>query len=55
MKHCLALALGLLFAPIICAQHADMQMKSDEKPATMMAGMGSHHHPVSTNNASKAS
>ncbi len=51
MKHCLALALGLLFAPIICAQHADMQTKSDEKPATMMAGMGSHHHPVSTTNA----
>jgi hypothetical protein len=51
MKHCLALALGLLFATIICAQHADMQMKGNEKPATMMAGMGSHHHPVSTTNA----
>jgi tetratricopeptide (TPR) repeat protein len=48
MKHFLAFALGLLFAANICAQHADMQTKSDAKPATMMAGMGSHHHPVST-------
>ncbi len=48
MKHFLALAPGLLFATIVCAQQADMQMKLDEKPATMMAGMGSQHHPVST-------
>jgi len=51
MKHCLALALGLLFPVVICAQHADMQMKSSERPPTMMAGMGAHHHPVSTTNA----
>jgi len=48
MKHFLALAPGLLFATIVCAQQADMQMKMDEKPATMMAGMGSQHHPFST-------
>ncbi len=48
MKHCLALALGLHFATSVCAQHADMQTKSDAKPAIMMAGMGSQHHPVST-------
>jgi hypothetical protein len=54
MKHCLALALGLLFPVVICAQHANMQMKSSEKPATMMAGMGAHHHPVSTTNAQSA-
>lgn len=51
MKHCLALALGLLFTGIVCAQPADMQMKSDQKPATLMAGLGSLHHPVSTTNA----
>jgi hypothetical protein len=28
-----------------------MQMKSSERPPTMMAGMGAHHHPVSTTNA----
>ena len=48
MKHCLALALGLLSATMICAQHADMQMKNNEKSATPMPGMGSQHHPVST-------
>jgi tetratricopeptide (TPR) repeat protein len=50
MKYCLPLVLGLLFVSITCAQHADMQMKSDEKPAELVPSMGSHHHPVSTTN-----
>ena len=48
MKHCLAIALGLLFSTVVWGQHADMQMKDGEKPAELVTGMGTHHHPVST-------
>jgi tetratricopeptide (TPR) repeat protein len=30
---------------------ADSHTASDEKPAALMSGLGSHHHPVSTTNA----
>ena len=47
MKHCLTIAIGLLFCTVVCAQHADIGMKGD-KPAELVSGMGTHHHPVST-------
>ncbi len=44
-----ASALALVSSGTVLAQHADMQMKpATEKPATIVAGMSSHHHPVST-------
>src|SRR5258706_6109759 len=41
----------LLSATAALAQQPDQQMKMSptEKPATIMAGLGSLHHPVSTN------
>jgi tetratricopeptide (TPR) repeat protein len=53
MKHCLAIVFGVLFSIGVCAQHADHSKKpaAKENPATHVAGMGSHHHPVSTTNA----
>jgi tetratricopeptide (TPR) repeat protein len=38
-----------LSAPII-AQHSSLKMDSTEKPPALMSGLGSIHHPVSTNN-----
>jgi tetratricopeptide (TPR) repeat protein len=50
MKNYLIIALLLLGTTTISAQQSDMQMKMGpaEKPATLMAGLGSLHHPVST-------
>jgi tetratricopeptide (TPR) repeat protein len=51
MKICLIIALLLLGTLTTFAQQSDMQMKMTpaEKPLTLMAGLGSLHHPVSTN------
>lgn len=48
-----ALTLSLSLCTPAFAQHSDHGSKKDagEKPATYIAGMGSHHHPVSTANA----
>jgi tetratricopeptide (TPR) repeat protein len=46
----LTLALILFFHSATYAQHSSMEMPSSEKPATLMLGLGSHHHPVSTHN-----
>jgi len=49
MKNYLIIALLLLGTTTISAQQSDMQMKMQaEKPATLMSGLGSLHHPVST-------
>lgn len=50
MKNLLIIALFLIGTTTISAQHADMKMASPEKPATLMSGLGSLHHPVSTTN-----
>jgi len=52
MKSNLAIALILLVSATVLAQQPDTQMKmtSAEKPATLMAGLGSLHHPTSTTN-----
>src|SRR6266446_2568174 len=52
MKSNLTIALILLVSATVLAQQPDTQMKMSptEKPATIMAGLGSLHHPVSTNN-----
>lgn len=48
----LALAFFLTIAPAALAQHhGNAPAPAIEKPATLMAGMGSHHRPVSTRNA----
>ncbi|MBC7909127.1 MAG: hypothetical protein H7Y30_01420 [Pyrinomonadaceae bacterium] len=47
----LALAFFLCTSPIILAQHTSMHAPASEKPATLMPGLGSHHHPVTTGNA----
>jgi tetratricopeptide (TPR) repeat protein len=49
MRHCFAIALGILLSTAVWAQHSDMEMKG-EKPAEIVSGMGTHHHLVSTNN-----
>jgi tetratricopeptide (TPR) repeat protein len=49
MKFCAALLLALVLSSSAMAQHNDMEMKpAAEKPAAIVAGMGTHHHPVST-------
>jgi tetratricopeptide (TPR) repeat protein len=50
MKINLTIALVLLLSTTVFAQQPDMQMKMSpaEKPVTLMAGLGSLHHPVST-------
>jgi tetratricopeptide (TPR) repeat protein len=50
MKNYLIIALLLLGTSSSSAQQTDMQMKMApaEKPATLMTGLGSLHHPVST-------
>jgi tetratricopeptide (TPR) repeat protein len=49
MKNFLVIALLLTFSATVSAQHEDMPMKTGaEKPATIMSGLGSVHHPVST-------
>ncbi|HVS20829.1 MAG TPA: hypothetical protein VHD88_03225, partial [Pyrinomonadaceae bacterium] len=51
MKKVVIIAWLLLVSGTIVAQHSDMQMKTTaEKPATLMSGLGSIHHPVSTSN-----
>src|SRR5262245_49780326 len=41
-----------LFAPLYAQQAGHkMEMSKEDKPATLVAGMGSLHHPVSTKNA----
>lgn len=46
-----ALALCLSGFITVFSQHSDHRTESDsEKPAALMSGMGSHHHPVSTTN-----
>jgi tetratricopeptide (TPR) repeat protein len=50
MKNWFTISLILIGATTISAQQSDMQMKMGpaEKPATLMSGMGSLNHPVST-------
>ena len=51
MKICSALILAAIFSGSVLAQHANMDMQPGaENPATIVAGMGTHHHPVSTSN-----
>ena len=47
----LTLAFFLSFCFPIHAQQSSMEMPAAEKPATLLPGLGSHHHPVSTRNA----
>src|SRR5713101_9720735 len=48
MKYCLALVLGLFLCGVVTAQ--DHSAHTQAKPAILMQGYGSLHHPVSTNN-----
>src|SRR6266853_6106027 len=50
MKSNLTIALILLVSATVLAQQPDTQMKmaAAEKPATLMTGLGSLHHPTST-------
>lgn len=49
MKIYSLLLVSIVFATTVFGQHADMQMTPPTgKPATIVAGMSSHHHPVST-------
>ncbi len=52
MKQCLTIAFGILFSANAWAQHAGHTSKPapKENVGTHTAGMGSHHHPVSTSN-----
>src|SRR6266481_8986940 len=50
MKSHLAIALILLLCTTIFAQQVDMKMAAGEKPVTIMPGLGSLHHAVSTTN-----
>jgi tetratricopeptide (TPR) repeat protein len=52
-KLVLSVASCLILVTVAFAQHADHARKpaAEEKPATFMAGMGSHHHPISTTNS----
>ena len=52
MKTTLTIVLILLVSSTNLAQQSDMQMKMApaEKPATLMSGLGSLHHPVTTTN-----
>ena len=51
MKRVVIIPWLLLVSTTVVAQHSDMQMKSaPEKPATLVPGVGSVHHPVSTRN-----
>jgi tetratricopeptide (TPR) repeat protein len=51
MKICSALILAAIFSCSVVAQHTNMDMKGTaEKPATIVVGMGTLHHPVSTAN-----
>ena len=44
------IALLLFFSTTITAQHQDMKIGQAEKPETLMNGLGSLHHPLSTTN-----
>lgn len=50
MKIYFMVVLLLLITSTTSAQHSDMKMGQPEKPATLMTGLGSLHHPVSTTN-----
>jgi tetratricopeptide (TPR) repeat protein len=50
MKAAWLIALLLLFATTVCAQHAEMKMGAPERSATLIAGLGAVRHPVSTKN-----
>jgi hypothetical protein len=50
MKKFFIIALVLLGTNTITAQQSDMQMKMGPAPVTIMAGLGSLHHAVSTTN-----
>lgn len=53
MKYVMLLFASLLtFSMTVYPQHSNMEMASDqEKPPSLMSGLGTHHHPVSTTNA----
>lgn len=53
MKYSLIIVLVFLlsFCTSTYAQRSSMEMPSTEKPATLLPGLGSLHHPVSTKNA----
>lgn len=51
MNHSLLLVVVCCFCSIALAQDHSMMKMSDEKPAQLMSGLGSLHHPVSTANA----
>ncbi len=49
MKIYSMLLVSIISSATVFAQHAEMQMKAPaEQPATIVAGMSSHHHPVAT-------
>ena len=52
MRYWPVLLLGLFLCtnPAVFAQHSSAHESVSEKPATLMPGLGSHHHPVSTRN-----
>ena len=50
MKNYLTIALILLFSSTLSAQQSDMKMGPAEKPASLISGLGSLHHPVTTTN-----
>lgn len=51
MKYYQAIILFLLLSPTILAQSVmQMKMEPAEKPAALLAGLGSWHHPTSTRN-----
>jgi tetratricopeptide (TPR) repeat protein len=50
MKIYSVLLISMICCATVSAQQGDMPMGPQEKPATIVAGMGSLHHPVSTTN-----
>ena len=48
----LTLTLSLSFYTVTLSQHTNHSTKknTEERPGTLIPGMGSHHHPVSTTN-----
>ena len=51
MRFLLALALLLSSIPALQAQHRHAAARTQTKPITLMSGLGTHHHAVSTRNA----
>ena len=50
MKPGLVIIILVFFSTTILAQQSDVQMKMSEKPAEVLSGLGSLHHPTSTKN-----